>query len=237
LSYQNHDFKTKLQIARFTWFMIYIDDLGNDTPTALQDFQIGLLQGQVHENPVLHQFSNHLRDMYLYWEPLIANCIVCAALEFVNGCVLESRSEIQGMAVSSLAERWPYFLRAKTGVAAAYTLMIFPKSNNPDISKFIQAVADINVFIDLTNDVLSFYKEILAGEVANYIHNKSTTTGETVDATLECTAQEAISTYDRISSYLQGSARDAWKTFANGYIAFHVTQDRYRLRELDLGVE
>ncbi|KAJ7107924.1 Trichodiene synthase [Mycena epipterygia] len=205
-------------------------------PTALQDFQRGLVQGQVPENPVLRHFSLHLRDMYLYWDPVVANCIVCAALEFVNGCVLESRAEIRAMAVSPLAERWPSFLRAKTGVAAAYTLMIFPQSENVDIAQFMQAVPDINVFIELSNDVLSFYKEMLAGEVANYMHNKSATTGKTVDATLDDTSREVISTYERVSSYLRGSTREAWETFVKGYITFHVTQDRYRLRELDLNV-
>ncbi|KAJ7578397.1 hypothetical protein C8J56DRAFT_739191, partial [Mycena floridula] len=128
---------------------------------------------------------------------LVANCTVCAALEFVSGCVLEARTEIQDMPPSPLAERWPYFLQSKTGVAPAYSFMIFPKDKNPDISTFIQVVADINVFIDLTNDVLSFYKETLASEVTNYIH-KSATTGKSPDATLDQTAHEVISIYERI---------------------------------------
>ncbi|KAJ7592216.1 Trichodiene synthase [Mycena floridula] len=175
--------------------------------------------------------------MYLHWDPLIANCIVCAALEFVSGCALESRSEIREMDISPLAERWPYFLRTKTGVAAAYALMLFPKDSNPDISKFIQVIADINIFIDLTNDVLSFYKETLADEITNYIHNKSATTGKTPDATLADAASEVISTYERISSYMQNSAsscQTAWKTFVNSYIGFHVTQERYKIQELDI---
>ncbi|KAJ7592217.1 hypothetical protein C8J56DRAFT_1046586 [Mycena floridula] len=56
LSYQNHDFDVKLQIARFTWFMIYIDDLARTIPAALQDFQLGMLQGQIPSNTVLRHF-------------------------------------------------------------------------------------------------------------------------------------------------------------------------------------
>ncbi|KAF9468658.1 isoprenoid synthase domain-containing protein [Collybia nuda] len=176
--------------------------------------------------------------MYLFWDALPANSIVCAALEFVNGCALENHADIQNIVPCSSSPSWPYYLRAKTGVAPAYSFMIFTKNVHPKLSHFIQAIADINLFIDLTNDTLSFYKESMDNEEGNYVTNRSLVHGKPPIRVLSEVADEAYAAYSRVSKSLktQGTpeAYKAWMTFVHGYITFHVTQGRYRLEELNI---
>ncbi|KAF9263189.1 terpenoid synthase [Marasmius fiardii PR-910] len=173
--------------------------------------------------------------MYRFWDALPANCITGATLEFVTGCALEVHNEIQKIKPGSSPSSWPYYLRAKTGVAPAYAFMIF-QTISGNMSLYMQVIADVCLFIDLTNDVLSFYKEELAEETINYIHNRSAAAGKPPIAVLTDVASEALAAYDRITAALQvmesEDASHAWKTFVNGYVAFHMTQDRYRLKEL-----
>ncbi|KAG7090688.1 hypothetical protein E1B28_009785 [Marasmius oreades] len=236
LSFHDHDFETQVQIAKFTWFMIYIDDLSSRMPSALEDFQSKLFSRELPNDPVLQLLTEHLSDMYRFWDPLPANCITGATLEFVTGCALEINAEIQRIEPSSSPSSWPYYLRAKTGVAPAYAFMIF-KTISGSMSRYMQVIADICLFIDLTNDVLSFYKEELAGETVNYIHNRAAVVGKLPIDVVSEVASEALAAYDRVTAALQPTFQSddairAWKTFVNGYVAFHMTQDRYQLKEL-----
>jgi hypothetical protein len=136
--------------------MVYIDDeLTRRMPEALQCFQERMHLGLPQLDPVMDHFVPCLSDMYLYFDPLCANSIICSALEMVNGSAMEVKKEVVEMPLKLAALKWPYFLRTKTGVAAAYSLMIFPKRRHPDISAYLQAVADMNFFADCTNDILS----------------------------------------------------------------------------------
>uniref|UniRef100_A0A8H7XMP5 Uncharacterized protein n=1 Tax=Psilocybe cubensis TaxID=181762 RepID=A0A8H7XMP5_PSICU len=234
LSYYGHTREVQLQAARFTWFMIYFDDFCHKFPLLMQGFQRGMLGGTVTDKiPIFKHFRNHLVDMYELWDETPANCINTSAMEYINGCSLEETPSIRKMKLKTNARAWPTYLRTKTGVAAAYGFMIFPRNLHSDISVYIQAIGDICTFIDLTNDVLSFYKETLAGEKTNYIHNRAFISGISVEDTLLEVAQDVLDAHTRIVSTL--STEDAircWKNFVNGYLAFHVTQSRYRLQDL-----
>jgi len=235
LSFHSHSWEPQLQIARFTWFMLYLDDLCHNFPKAMEQFQYTVLTDTSGKDTVLGRFREHLTDMYKWWDFLPANCIITGAMEYVNGCALEEMPVIQDMPLSHSAKSWPYYLRAKTGVAPAYAYMIFPRENTPNISQFIQVIGDINLFIDLTNDVLSFYKEYKAGETNNYVHNRAFVSQQSVQSSLQSIAREALAAHARITASLEDpEALRLWKVFANGYLGFHTTQPRYRLNELGI---
>jgi hypothetical protein len=238
LSYHNHSFDAQLQIAKFTWFMIFLDDQAQNMPHVLEGFQALALSPTENSttNPTLYHFKQHLSDMYRHWDALPSNSIVAAAFEFVTGCVLETRPEIKSMTLHASAPAWPYYLRAKTGVAQSYAFMIFEKVTNPSLGDYYQVIPDISVFIDLTNDVLSFYKEMLAKETDNYVSTLARVKLQDPIDTLRDISRDALAAHDRVDRTLQMSgsteALEAWRTFVQGYVGFHVTQDRYKLKEL-----
>lgn len=154
-------------------FMIYIDDTASHNPTRLLHFQQTLLfptspstspfssSTSSHSDPILHHFALHLNNMYTFYNPISANCIITATLEFITGCVLETQNNITTMplhrpTMTGHQNLYPYYLRSKTGVAPAYAFMMFPKEENPNMEVYLEVIPELCLFIDKTNDVLSY---------------------------------------------------------------------------------
>jgi hypothetical protein len=103
----------------------------------------------------LQTFREHLTDLYQFWDPIPGNCITLAAMDYINGCLLEEMPAIRDMKLSDAGQSWPYFLRNKTGSSGAYAFMLFPKHLNLDLSVYIQVIEDIILITNLINDILS----------------------------------------------------------------------------------
>lgn len=69
----------------------------------------------------------------------------------------------------------PMFLRTKVGSAETMASMLFPKAAYPEeehLMRYLPAVAELVMFIDFTNDILSYYKEfVLRDEKTNFVAN------------------------------------------------------------------
>jgi hypothetical protein len=67
----------------------------------------------------------------------------------------------------------------------------------------------------------SFYKEELAGETANYIHNRSVVNGKRPVNVLAEVAEEALAAHNRVTVALCACGSEgihAWTTFVHGYL-------------------
>lgn len=136
-------------------YLINIDDLGHKYPSLLEEFQKRVLRKESPNGTVLESFLEAINSFYRFWDPVPANCMSQAAMDFVNGCLLEQMPAIRKMKLSSDGMSWPYTLRRKTGASGVYAFAIFPKDLKIDLSIYVQVVDDIILFIDLLNDVLS----------------------------------------------------------------------------------
>ncbi|KAF5620071.1 longiborneol synthase [Fusarium sp. NRRL 52700] len=63
----------------------------------------------------------------VYWDPLIANFIVTASLNFLNSNALEARSEFHQIERTKAGRSWAWFLREKDSVGEAYAWFTFPR--------------------------------------------------------------------------------------------------------------
>ena len=89
----------------------------------------------------------------------------------------------------------------------------------------------------LFSDVLSFYKEELAGERDNYVHDRALVTNKSITTVLTELVDEIVQSIERARSILKGEKeKEAWERLLSGYVAYHYTTPRYRLAEL-LGEE
>ncbi|ENH65764.1 hypothetical protein FOC1_g10003385 [Fusarium oxysporum f. sp. cubense race 1] len=109
---------------------------------------------------------------FKYCDPLVANFIAAASLNFLNSNALEARKEFHQIERTKAGRSWAWFLGEKDGVGEAYAWFTFLKALCPDISLFLEVIPDISMWIGLTNDLLSFYEEEKAGETHNYIYNR-----------------------------------------------------------------
>ena len=88
---------------------------------------------------------------------------------------------------------------------------------------------------DAVNDILSFYKEELAGETVNYIHlMQAVHHKESALEVVHDLIDEAVGLSEEIGSLLAGDAKEAWEHWKTGYITFHLCDSRYRLADLCL---
>ncbi|KAK7064914.1 terpene synthase [Favolaschia claudopus] len=230
--YPHHTPEAKAVITLTAWFFFYVDDLA--TMQSLEDCQRRLVLGLPQEDPVLVHLPAVLEKFYDHWDPICANTMTCSVLDFINSTILEKRREICVMSVHPFAHSWPKYLRSKSGFGLLSACAIFPQASHPDISAYIQAIPDIAEFEAFANDILSFYKEELAGETANYVHIRANITSKHPKQVLVELIKEVVDLHTRITGILQDhpEALVAWKAFETGNIAWHFALGRYRLAEL-----
>ena len=88
----------------------------------------------------------------------------------------------------------------------------------------------------LNSDILSFYKEELAGEKDNTVSLLAKVNNRTKLDQLRVLTDEVIkyhhSTCTTLKDFLEGY--DDYMLFWLGYIQFHIGSKRYRLSELDI---
>ncbi|KAF3808968.1 Ketoreductase azaE [Colletotrichum gloeosporioides] len=164
--YPLHPFDIQVHIGLFTWLGFIIDDLNAELGPNLANFQSRFSRGDLQPCSVLECFADVLRSTTDYYDPVVANLIVLSALAFVNSNAIEIRRDYQAIIPSMEAPSWPYYFRDKEGLPEVYTYFCFYRDMCPDISRFMPAAPEMGKFINLTNDILSFYKEEKAGELA-----------------------------------------------------------------------
>lgn len=155
-----------------------------------------------------------------------------ATIQFVTACAIEATPSLQ----KTFSPEAACHTRSMSGDGSAFNLFIFPPSI--PYADYKDALPSISDFLDLHNDLLSFYKEEIAGEECNlvsYLHKGCTNGASKVDV-LEWVMQRAVHSYRRSLELLQTeAARDAMRAFAQGYLDFHLQSKRYRLVEMGLG--
>ncbi|KAG8162459.1 hypothetical protein KVR01_008224 [Diaporthe batatas] len=234
--YPSHPPEVQLHIGVFTWLGFLIDDTNRRIASDLTHFQARFYTGQPQPSLLLEHFARTLRNTYLYYDPVIANTIVLSALAFVNANLLETRREFQELVPSQAAASWPYYFRNTEGLPDTYSGFIFPRALYPDIGSFIQAIPDMGRFINLTNDILSFYKEEVAGETKNYVNSKAKCENKPAMAAMKEIVADTEKRYLSVTSLLATKEPygRAWNEYVMGYVAMHLTNDRYMFADIGL---
>ncbi|KAF8220530.1 terpenoid synthase [Tricholoma matsutake] len=234
LAFHECTFEEKKLIALYNWFIIYVDDKASKDVAAFSAFEQRFLRGLPQLEPVLTVFAEVIISLCEHYDTLTANAILTATFEFVNSNCMEPA--IESVPLIRDAGRFPWYLRDQTGIGKAYALMAFPKTRKLPFTDYIQAVPDMNYWIATVNDFLSFHKEELAGEKGNYIHNRAYVEDSTSMQVLTDIGRELLEAQASIFAVLTKSPRAAetWWIFERGCIAWHLGQDRYKLKDLGL---
>ncbi|KAJ7615551.1 hypothetical protein FB45DRAFT_757952, partial [Roridomyces roridus] len=132
-----------------------------------EQFHVRLLTAEKQLHPLLDRLVLLLQQTPRYWDPFCSSAIVCSFLDFINCTVIQERAEVKIKRNRVESASWPPYVRVKNGQPDAYAFMMFTRDACPDVSVYLQAIPDICTFINFNNDVLSFYKEELAGEKHN----------------------------------------------------------------------
>ena len=83
------------------------------------------------------------------------------------------------------------------------------------------------------SDIFSFYKEELAGERNNYVHNRRAASGQTLSETLAAIVNDAVASVERGRHNLKGKkSREVYEQYVRGYIYMHFSTPRYYLDDI-----
>ncbi|PIL33456.1 terpene synthase [Ganoderma sinense ZZ0214-1] len=200
-------------IALYTACAAYIDDAGSRHIEALAEFSRRFATGEKHLCPALEVLAGLLRQSYDLWPKAGADAIICSTLMGITALHLECTTNT--MAITPQATLWPNYVRERTGAAAAYAHFNFMKEWRSTPDSYMQILPYIEFFINGCNDVLSFYKEELCGETANYVHIRAVTDELTPVDTLRRLADETLACQEKIR-VLIGEDRELmaiWRSF------------------------
>ncbi|EIN06376.1 terpenoid synthase [Punctularia strigosozonata HHB-11173 SS5] len=223
---------TQVMTCIYTAFLIYLDDKFQGDIDDVRYFNERFVLGEKQREPTLECFAQLLREMPLHYGRVVSNIMVTSTLNLVTALLLEH--ETQGMPLRIGAFGYPTFSRVMSGASETYALFAFP-SDLP-LQTFIQCLPEMMVYINNGNDILSFYKEELAGETVNRVSFLAAVHGISKNESLKRLVDEGVAAHERVQQILEAHqpALDAYLAFSHGYIGFHAGAKRYRLTELDL---
>ncbi|KAH9846346.1 terpenoid synthase [Lenzites betulinus] len=219
-------------IALYIVCMLYADDLGEQDSAAVVAFTRRFVGGERQPNAVFECLAGLLRRAYTLWPQFGADSIITGTLNALAANHIESST--RGMAVRPLATRYPTYLRLLAGIATPFTHFVFPNTWRETPESYVQILPEIDHWTLGVNDILSFYKEELAGETNNYIHLRADAEQTSVDDVLRRLVDEVADTALRVNKITEDDPELAaiWTRYTQCYIEFHLKTPRYRLTEL-----
>ncbi|KAJ3537796.1 hypothetical protein NM688_g6623 [Phlebia brevispora] len=216
----------QLQIALYTFLAFRIDDLVLDNGAA-EEFATRLCAGKPQLDPLLDCLAEVLEHMVDCYLPYAAQAIIVSTIQALNFTAFDKDTE--SMVLHGSAISFPQYRRMANGAGEAYAFFAWDKFTFPDVRSFVQAVPDVSRWFCYVNDVFSFYKEELAGERNNYVHDLSTVTGKDISTVLFDVVEDVASTTQRARAVLKGHALDAMEKFMQGYTYFFFIAPRYKV--------
>ncbi|KAK6834145.1 hypothetical protein PG987_008839 [Apiospora arundinis] len=221
----------------------------DDGSRSTKIFQTGVMR-RASSLPLLQAWADLLRLTYTYWDPAPANFIVTASLNFLNSNLLQTGAAFRGIAATAAANgekghpnnsgrSWARYVREKDGGGDAVAYFTFPKSMYPNQEEYLECIPDLARYINLANDILSFYKEERAAENDNYISQIAMYENKDKMAVVEDLIGDVAQAVARIRATIKGKEpyASAVEDHILGYVAFHKLSPRYRLSEVGLGEE
>ncbi|GLA99641.1 hypothetical protein ABZX51_009449 [Aspergillus tubingensis] len=188
--YAHCSHETKLVMAITTLILFASDDdslLSPDERNRLSSFSCNDGHSPPDASPWTAVLTHGLQLGAEYFgsqDPLVGSLSANAIRGFTEACTMEFRME-QGNLPAHLAahgqphpssewcaaEAFPGYLRSMSGISFHYIPPIFKYSRTEEVpSPYWIALAPVmRNFIDYTNDLLSYPKEVLAGETRNYL--------------------------------------------------------------------
>ncbi|TFK82677.1 terpenoid synthase [Polyporus arcularius HHB13444] len=221
-------------VALYTACMLYGEDLGERDHESVAQFARRLIRGERQLNPIFDRLVDLLKEAHMYWTDVGADAIITGTVDALSGTFVEFATA--SMVVAPSATRYPWYLRTRAGGGPQYTHFMFTRSWRETPDSYLQLLPEIEHWTLGTNDILSFYKEELAGETSNYVHLRAAAEQLSPLEVLRQLTAEVIDTAERIKSIIgaDGELAELWETYLQRYLEFTIRTPRYRLGELGI---
>ncbi|KAF9808173.1 hypothetical protein IEO21_07959 [Rhodonia placenta] len=196
-------FETRVQITLFTIAINAMNDRQIYNHLSAREFHRRMCIGAVQdETGMLGTLMKVLDSMWDNYACFTANTIYASALRHVNAILLENKTDVTLLRSHDLP--FVEYKRSITNTPEAYACFIWDRRRY--VIRQAREVSGISSSIvkyahPSYSDILSFYKEELVGERANYVHERA---------------------YQVRDILGEGEARAAFENFATGYISIYI---------------
>jgi hypothetical protein len=223
-------------IAVKTALYAAIDNLAKDMGDDLRRYCTELVSGDSHSHPLLRAMTSWLRKYCRLFGNFGGNMIVKSLINYISAGFYELDGTCM-RGTQSTSDFTDYF-RYKSGTSEAYGFLSFPEELFPEsryLDKYLAAMPTIIDYLNIANDLLSFYKEETMKD-AMHVHAHARANHLSHLESLQCFAERAKSAFQRVQCLLSSDEplQRAAENFLHGYITFHLASKRYRLTELNI---
>ncbi|CAI7600592.1 unnamed protein product [Penicillium glandicola] len=219
-------------------YMFLVDDVAEEFMEDLQTFGQKFALNQNHKHPLLAGLDSHLRNLSRYYGPYCHSVIIKAMFDYINGRIIEHKAKESKFKFSSESRLMPMFLRTKVGGAEIMVHCLYPNSVFPEeeyVMQYFPITLELVLFIDFTNDILSYYKEFCLGDeegnfVANFADTHHVQHLDVLQYLANYTPGVTNSAYKQVRN--SPSLLALLKNFTQGMIMLFTAHRRYHLVEL-----
>lgn len=141
-----------------TWLVVQFDDIvgqEGQMREASSQFHERFFRGETQPNALLNGIATMIREATVYFDSVLATLLQHSVLNFITSNLLEQKEGFKTMDITQDGAKFPYYFRAMSGMDIAYAIFCYPKALYPNIGCFIEAIPDMGIFINISNDVLS----------------------------------------------------------------------------------
>ncbi|KAM5533153.1 hypothetical protein V8D89_013201 [Ganoderma adspersum] len=235
-TYSHISLEHRCYVALYTACMLYGEDVGDQDPDAVTHFARRLVRGERQGHPIFDRLANLLKAAHVYWTDVGADSIVAGTIDALSATSIEFATA--DMPAIPSATRYPYYLRTRAGGGPQFTHFMFMRSWRETAETYLQILPDIEHWTLGTNDILSFYKEEVAGEKNNYVHLRAAVEQIAPLEVVRRLTDEVVDSAGRIEKSIRQDDELAkvWRRYLQGYIEFAIRTPRYRLSELGINL-
>ncbi|KAG2146059.1 isoprenoid synthase domain-containing protein [Suillus bovinus] len=228
------DRASKMWMCLFTTLLACIDDkmITPEYMVHAYRFNEQFVNCQPQGHPLMNALDGLLREVTCHHSAPVSNFVVTSSLDFVSSLLLDI--ETKDMPISRQNPSYPEYARLLSGVEYAYAYYIFPST--VPLREYVQCMPDLAIVINHTNDILSYYKEEIEGDSANYLSLITASRGLTKQEALSELIEKTMKAHHSILEFLKPrpEVHDAYAAFFDGYVKFHATFGRYKLDAVPL---
>nr|AVL27461.1 terpine synthase-like protein MTPSL7 [Anthoceros agrestis] len=265
LVYSLHPVDVQAKIGHFTALFLVVDDLAGKLTGAVREryledirlFQMKFAdpEGYAKRYPGRGDLHEALEKVIVYLktdqnpffpaELRLHSLMIKSMLDFMEANLQEQHYEHDPIEYTADMAQLPRFLRNKSGIAELYAYFFLLQSTSSGsasedehffYNNLYPMVPELIDVINFGNDVMSFYKEVLAGEdsidIVNYskIHNLPLLQSlrDSMES-VKLSRRRLLALADRSGS---DDIKDKLVNFFQGYWSWHLGLKRYRLGEV-----
>nr|UWK20199.1 trichodiene synthase [Trichoderma psychrophilum] len=216
-------------------YTLLLDDSREDPAGTMATWYDDLLNGRPQAHGWWRLVNDFFPQVLSHYGAYCQMNMVRSTIDFFQGCWIEQHN-FKGYRGAS---DFPGFLRRINGLGHCVGSSIWPAELVDEEKHFLEittAIAQMENWMVWTNDLFSFYKEYFAErDQTSLVNNYAECEGITLDQALDKLCADIIRSSEEIMLVWKDKDPKMYEIltrFLQGYITWHLCDDRYRLVEV-----